>query len=293
MKKRRDVLAFVIIIGMTVIFLLVLFIVFKGAGNIDRLALTSGEKVGVLEIRGEIFNSRSFVKDLERFISIPAVKALVIRIDSPGGAVAASQELYAELKKAREELPVVVSMGNVAASGGYYAAIAADTIFANPGTTTGSIGVIAGITLFHRLTDKIGLDFEVLKSGDFKDTGNPFREMTEAERGYLQGWINDVYEQFIEAVAEERGLTLEEVKKVADGRVFTGRQAKELGLVDLLGDLQDAIALAGELGGIRGKPDILEKKKRKLTLFDILFGDFEEVVHRFSGNKVEVKYLMR
>ena len=292
MKKRRDALALILISIICIVFILMLFGLFKGMGEIDRFSITKGECVAVLEIIGQIFESRTFANDLDRFLSNPSVKALVVRIDSPGGTVGASQEIYEELKKASMQIPVIASMGNAAASGGYYIAIGADTIIANPGTTTGSIGVIAGLTMFHRLADKIGLDFEVIKSGDFKDTGNPFREMTPAERKYLQGVIDDTYMQFVEAVAEERDLTLEQVKEVADGRIFTGRQAYELGLVDMLGTFEDAVALAGELSGIKGKPEIMEKKKRKLTLFDILFGDFESAFYRLLGNGIEVKYLM-
>ena len=290
--KKRDIIVFLIMIGVVILFFLLVFSLSRGPVDIDKLAISGGAKVGVLEINGVIYNSRPFVEDLERFLAISSIKALVIRINSPGGGVAASQEMYFALKRAAKELPVVVSMGGVAASGGYYAAIAADTIIANPGTTTGSIGVIAQIGQWYKLMEKIGLDNVVIKSGRFKDTGNPWREMNRAERDYLQGWIDDTYEQFIEAVSEERNMSLKEVKKVADGRVFTGRQALELGLVDRLGDFQDAIDLAGEMAGIKGKPEIIEKKKRRLTLFDILFGDLEEVAQKLTTGYMEVQYLM-
>jgi protease-4 len=254
--------------------------------------LTSGDKVGIVEIYGEIFDSRPFARDLERMIELSAVKAIVVRIESPGGAVAASQEIYSTLKRAREKLPIVVSMGNIAASGGYYAAIGADSIIANPGTTTGSIGVITGVTMLYRLTEKIGMDMEMIKSGKYKDTGNPFRQMTPEDRKYLQGWVDDTYEQFVQAVAEERHLSLEAVKKIADGRVFTGRQALALGLIDKLGDFQDAVNLAGKMGGIKGKPEILEKRKKKITLYDILFGDWEEMFFRLSKGHLSAKYIL-
>ncbi len=290
--RKRDFTAFLIIIGVTLLFLFILFSVFHGSSKMEGLSISGGEKVALLEVKGMIFDAKSFVEDLRRYLKISSVKAIVVRVDSPGGGVAASQEMYAELRKAREKLPVVVSMGGVAASGGYYLALAADTIMANPGTTTGSIGVIAGVTLIHRLAEKIGVDYEVIKSGKFKDTGNSFRKITPEERKYLQELIDDVYEQFIEVVAVERGLPLNEVRKMADGRVFTGRQAMEMNLVDLLGNYQDAITLAGELGGIEGTPEVLEKKKRKLTLWDILFGDFEEALHRLDLNRTEVRYQM-
>lgn len=271
-----------------------MMMIFFNTGSLeDGLSISSGEKVGVLDLTGVIFNSRQFTDNLDNFLSYSSIKALVIRIDSPGGAVAASQEIYNAIKRAREEVPVVVSMGNVAASGGFYAAIGADTIVANPGTTTGSIGVIAQMTVFGELMEKIGIKQEVIKSGEFKDTGSPFREATPAEKKILQEWVDDVYEQFIEAVSEEREIPLEEVRMFADGRVFTGRQAYNLGLVDVLGDFEDAVNIAGEMGGIEGKPDIVEKKKKKLTLLDILLGDIEEKAYQLAGEKSGAMYLWR
>lgn len=266
--------------------------VFESGSQIDGLKISGGDKVGVVELTGAIYNSRPFIDDLEMFVSHSSVKAIVVRIDSPGGAVAASQEIFNAIKRNRENVPIVVSMGNVAASGGYYAALGADSIVANPGTTTGSIGVIAQLTLFYELMDKIGVKQESIKSGAFKDTGSPFRPISPEERKYLQGWVDDTYEQFIEAVSAERNLPLEDVRKIADGRIFTGRQALALGLVDTLGDFDDAVNIAGKMGGIEGRPHIIEKKKTKLTLFDLLFGDFEEAAGRLMGSKTEIKYLL-
>ncbi len=266
---------------------------FLNAGRrIDSFDFAGGERVGVLQLTGVILDSRPFIEDLDKFMEHSSVKALVIRIDSPGGAVAASQEIYMAIKKAGERLPIVVSMGNVAASGGYYAALGADSIVANPGTTTGSIGVIAQLTIINELMDKVGIKREVVKSGKFKDIGNPFREMTEAERELLQEWVDDTYEQFIEAVSSERGIPLGEVRKIADGRVFTGRQALENNLVDVLGDFDDAVNIAGRLGGIKGKPEILEKRKRKLTILDLIFGDIETVIRKLTGERMEVMYIL-
>lgn len=290
--KKKDIIVFFVIFSVVIVFLFIMYTFFSMPSNIDPLSIGGGSKVGLLELKGVIYDSRSFVDDIERFLDNSSVKALVIRINSPGGGVAASQEIYEAIKRATEDVPVVVSMAGVAASGGYYSAIAADSIFANPGTTTGSIGVIASISQFYRLLDKIGIDNEVIKSGKFKDTGSSARKMTSDERAYLQGWIDDAYEQFVEAVAEERNLPLEEVKKVADGRVFTGRQALELGLIDRIGDLHDAIMTAGEMAGIKGVPVVLEKKKKKLTLLDILLGDVEETAKQLLNENVELQYLM-
>jgi len=275
----------------TVVFLLMMTSFFD-MGGVKSLDITKGDKVGVLELTGVIFNARPFVDDLESFTSYSSVKAIVIRIDSPGGAVAASQEIYNALKRARQKMPIIVSMGNVAASGGYYAALGADSIVANPGTTTGSIGVIAQLTVLRELMDKIGVKQEVIKSGKFKDTGSPFRDMTPAEKEILQQWVDDTYDQFTEAVSLERDIPLEEVRKIADGRVFTGRQALNNGLIDVIGDFDDAVNLAGKMAGIKGQPNIIEKKKRTLTLWDLLFGDLEGNIKRLSGHQVELMYIL-
>lgn len=290
--RNRDTLAFIIIIAVLLVFFILLYKFMSAPGEMDTLQIASGARVGVLEVNGVIFNSRPFIEDLNKFLDNSSVKAIVVRINSPGGSVGSSQEIYSALKRAKEQLPIVVSMGDIAASGGYYIAIAADSIFANPGTTTGSIGVIAQLPQFYRLMDKIGVDYEVIKSGKFKDTGSPYREMNKDERNYLQGWVDDTYEQFVEAVAEERGMTVSEVKTLADGRVYTGRQALNLGLIDKIGDFQEAVDLAGAMGGIKGKPQILERKKKKLTLFDILFGDIEESINRLAGDHLELQYIM-
>ena len=290
--KKRDLIAFILIFAVLVVFLLIMYSFFRTPGEVDPLSFAGGDRVGVLELEGVIYQSRPFTDDLQKFLDNSSVKALVVRIDSPGGGVAASQEIYSALKRAAEIVPLVASMGSVAASGGYYAAIAADSIIANPGTTTGSIGVLAQLPQFYRLMEKIGVSQEVIKSGKFKDTGNPYRQMTSAEKEYLQEWVDDTYEQFIEAVSEERGMELKEVRKLADGRVFTGRQALKLGLIDRIGDFRDAILLAGEMGGIKGEPVILEKKKRKITLFDLLFGDLEENLQRLTEDHLQLMYIM-
>lgn len=290
--KRRDLIAFILIVGVTILVLVIFINLFTAGTDIDSFKIAGGDRVGVIELYGPIYKSRPFTTDLQKFLDMPSVKALVVRIDSPGGLVAASQEIYRAIKRASQEIPVVISMGDVAASGGYYAALGSDVILANPGTTTGSIGVIAQMSMFYKLMNKWGIGQETIKSGEFKDTGNPFRPMTAKERAYLQEWVDDTYEQFVGAVAEERGLPLEEVKKIADGRVFTGRQAMAVGLVDTLGDWHDAILKAGELAGIKGEPQVLEKKRRKITIFDILFGDFEEALNRLAGSRVELKYML-
>ncbi|MDR4495224.1 MAG: signal peptide peptidase SppA [Nitrospirales bacterium] len=240
---------------------LVLF--FVGKSVIPELLLASQEKVAIVRVEGPILDSLETVNELKMFAEDPTVRAIVVRIDSPGGGVAPSQEIYNAVKRVRKEnnKTVVASMGTVAASGGYYIAVATDRILANPGTLTGSIGVIMQMANFQELLEKVGVKNIVVKTGKFKDIGSPFRTMQEEDRRLLQSVMDDVHRQFIEAVADGRSMDSSEVEQLADGRVFTGRQAKSILLVDEIGDLQDAIRLAGELGGIIGDPRVVETTK--------------------------------
>ena len=235
-----------------------------------------GEKVAVIELVGTIYDSRRIVEQFETFGDQKSIKAILFRIDSPGGLVAPSQEIYEAVRRVRDKgKPVVVSMGTLAASGGYYIACGADTIVANPGTTTGSIGVIAEFVNMRDLLGKIGVRFETVKSGQFKDTGSPYRDMNTDDRRYLQSWIDDAYDQFIHVVSTERRLSLEKVRELADGRVFTGAQAQKLGLVDVLGDYKAALDLAAKMGGISGEPEVVRSVKRRSTLLDLLLQETE------------------
>jgi protease-4 len=230
------------------------------------------KSVAVVEVKGVITEDirKTTVKNLAKFRRSRSVKAIVLRIDSPGGGVSPSQEIFNEVKRVREAgKPIYASMGSIAASGGYYIAAPCDRIFANPGTATGSIGVIMEIPNVEKLLEKIGVYFMVIKSDEHKDIGSPFREMSDAEEELLKGVIIDIYDQFVDAVVTERGLDREEVLRVADGRILTGRQALDAGLVDELGDVQDAIMAAGEAVGIKGKPKIVVPKKKQ-TLMDII-----------------------
>jgi protease-4 len=239
-----------------------------------------GARVGLVRVEGGIYDSRIIIEDLERMSEDPGISALVLRVESPGGGVAASQEIFEYIRGMQEDgLPLVVSMGSVAASGGYYIGCSADTIVANPGTLTGSIGVIMSFTNLEELFGKIGMDFEVIKSGRFKDTGSWSREMTSEERQLLQETIDDIHAQFVEVVAEGRGLPYDEVAALADGRIFSGRQALEAGLVDRLGTLEDAVEVAARMGGIEGVPRVQEPvRHERLTLFDLLTGAASRVL---------------
>ncbi len=242
----------------------------KGSGE---SGWQSREKVALIRVEGVIVDSREVIKLLRVYQKDDDIKAILLRVDSPGGAVAPSQEIYDTLKEIQAEgkKKVVTSMGSVAASGGYYIAAATDMIVANPGTLTGSIGVIMELTNLEGLMQKIGVESVTIKSGKNKDVGSPFRKMKPAERAILQNVLDDVHHQFIEAVAEGRSLKIETVRKLADGRIFSGRQAKDLGLVDKLGSLEAAITWAAELAGIEGKPEVVEKKE-KTPFLELLEG---------------------
>jgi protease-4 len=230
----------------------------------DETASTSGEKVALVTLDEPILSSEEIVRQIKKYRDNKSIKAIVFRVNSPGGGVAASQEIYEEVKKTRESgKPVVVSMGEVAASGGYYVSLGANKIVANPGTLTGSIGVIIQYIQVEELMKKIGVDAPTYKSGRYKDIGSPFRRSTEDEKKFFDQLIANVYEQFVDAVIAERKLDRRKVLQYADGRVFTGKQAVEYGFVDTLGTLEDAIALAGEMSGIEGKPRVIKERKAK------------------------------
>jgi len=233
-------------------------------------SLWGGEKIAIIEVRGVILDPQPVVEKLVKLRKNEKVKAIVLRIDSPGGGVGPAQEIFAEVRKAQKEKKVLVSMGSVAASGGYYIACAADKILANPGSITGSIGVIVESLNVEELLRKLGLRSMVVKSGKHKDLGSPLRPMSEEEKKLLQGVLDSVHEQFIRAVAEGRKLPVEKVRELADGRIFSGEQARELGLVDELGNLEDTLAMAATLAGIRGEPEIMYPEKKRFSLFDLL-----------------------
>jgi protease-4 len=253
-------------------FLVVLGVAVKG----DDKGYGSGEKVGIVEIIGTINDSKKTLKELRDFAEAENIKAIVVRIDSPGGSVGPSQEIYDAITKLKDKKKVVVSMGSIAASGGFYIASAGQKVFANPGTLTGSIGVIFQLPNVTGVMKWAGLQMNVITAGKMKDSGSPFREMSAEEREYFEGVLADVHKQFIEAVAKGRGLKVEDVLPYADGRVFTGRQAKEWKLVDELGGIDDAVAEAGKLGGIKGEPKTEYPHHEKRLLKELLGGEDAE-----------------
>jgi len=272
-KNQKWLLAIVLaffVLGAGVVFIAIMTAVFS-QGELT-LAGSFGERVGVLEIKGVIEESESFREQINQMRDDENVRAVVVRIDSPGGAVAPSQEIFELLRRLREETdkPVVVSMGSVAASGGYYIACAADSIFASPGTLTGSIGVMLEFPDLQEILKKVGIGFEVIKSAEHKDIGSPFRSLTEKERKLLQEMVDDVFDQFVEVVSTQRGLPRDSVMQVADGRVFSGRQAQKLGLVDRTGGFQEALDTAGRMCGLGEEPKIYKPRKKRPSLWDLL-----------------------
>lgn len=247
-----------------------------------------GDKVAVVRVEGVIMDSKSVIEELKDYSSDSSVKAIVLRVDSPGGGVAPSQEIYDEVVKAKEKKKIVVSMGSVAASGGYYISCPADKIVANAGTLTGSMGVIMEIPNIEGLMQKIGIQNQIVKSGEHKDIASIFKTMSPDERKLLQTVLDDVHEQFIEAVSKGRGLSIDEVKLLADGRIFTGRMAKGVGLVDELGNLDMAIKLAAKLSGIEGEPEVVEKEE-DTGFFGFLRSSFTKnfLVNSMPGIKLQ------
>ena len=288
--KRRPVrtaLTIVALIGIG-------FIALSLLGNfLSEGGWIGGDKVAVIRIEGIILDSRETIEELRHYRDNPSVKAIVLRIDSPGGAVVPSQEIFAEVRKTKAEgkIKVVTSMGNVAASGGYYIAAATDRIVANPGTLTGSIGVIMELANVKGLLEKVGVQSVVIKSGRHKDMASPFRAMTPEDRALLQTVLDDVHAQFIDAVATGRSLQLEQVKTLADGRIFTGKQAQTVNLVDELGDLHDAIQLAARLVGISGEPRVIETHKR-FSWRDLLQGLYSGSIAPLVPSNISLKYLL-
>ncbi len=257
---------------------IVLFFVFTIAilfneSETEDVSSGSAGTIAIVEVNEAIISSEHIVNLIKRYRENTTIRAIVVRVESPGGGVSASQEIYQEIKKTREYgKPIVVSMGAVAASGGYYIAVGASKIVANPGSITGSIGVISQFMHVNELFDKIGITSTTIKSGKLKDAGSPFRKPNDDDKKYFQDMIDDVYDQFVSTVAEERKLDKALVKKYADGRVFTGRRAYELKLIDTLGTYQDAIKIAAGLAEIYGTPRVIKERKKE-RISDLIFGE--------------------
>jgi len=264
MKKSWFVYGLAFIGGLVVFFILISFIL--SLLMILREKDLGKPQIGVLQIKGVILDAQDYLIAIKEMNQKNSIKAIVVRIDSPGGSVGASQEIFEELKKTKRKKPVVVSMGNVAASGGLYVALGGNKIFASPGTITGSIGVVLEIPNIEKLLEKIGVETETIKSGTYKDTGSIYRPLTSEEKKYLTEKVKIVHDQFIKAISEERKIPIEKVRNFADGRIFTGEEALSLGLIDKVGNFWDAVEEAKKLAKIpEAKLVFLPKKKGVLS----------------------------
>ena len=272
MEKKKDRTLILIVAALILCSFLGFLLVVWGLMKVSPTFTGLGDKVAIIEITGPIHTSADAVKQLKKYRDDGSVKAVVLRINSPGGGVAASQEIYEQVLKFKEAGKyVVTSMASVCASGGYLVACASDTIIANPGTLTGSIGVILSYPIFEELMGKVGIKIEVIKSGEMKDVGSSARELTYREREMLEGVIFDSYDQFVKIVTDNRDLDREYVESLADGSLFTGRQAIEHGLIDRLGTLEDAVTVAGIMSDLGESPKIIREKRFKGYWWEILF----------------------
>jgi protease-4 len=280
-------------VGRTILFV-TLFIFFLVFISVIFTLISKGtmDKVALVRVEGPIIEAKTVVEEIKGYVKDSSVRAIVLRVDSPGGGVVPSQEIYNEVKKARAVKKVVVSMGSVAASGGYYISAPADRIVANPGTITGSIGVIMVVPNLKGLLEKVGIKTEVVKSGKNKDLASVFRGIGDEERQIIQGVMDDVHEQFIAAVAEGRKMEIDKTRKISDGRIFSGRQAIGVGLVDEIGDLDDAVKVAGKLAGIDGEPVVVSKSE-KGVISKLLDGKMpEELSHVLPDLHLKYMYYM-
>ncbi len=271
-KSPRGWWVALVVAGAVIVFGTGLFLVVYTAAPSDGITVLARDRIAILPLRGVITPNHRVIRELRDYRDDRSVRGFVLWVDSPGGEVAPSQTIYRELARVREDgYPVVAAIGSVGASGAYYAALAADTILAMPGSLVGSIGVLMEFPNAQELLEKVGLRFEVIKSAEHKDLGSPYREVTEAERALLQEVVDDVYDQFLDVIAEEREMTRDSVIKIADGRLLSGRLAVDYGLIDGEGDLVDAIAVAGNMAGLGPEPrTVLREERRPVTWLDLL-----------------------
>ena len=249
------------------------------AGGAEAGSITSfGDRIGVVDLDGVILSPQPVVSELKKFGDDSSIKAIILHVNSPGGGVAASEEIYREVKRIRSEKKkrVVVSIETVGASGAYYVASASDKIYADSGSIVGSIGVIAEWMNYGDLLKWAKLKNVVIKTGEFKDTGNPARDLTPAEQAYMQSLIDNMFGQFVKAVSDGRGLKYDDVKSIANGKVWTGEQAASMKLIDGVGDFETAVADTAKSVGIRGEPTLVHPEKDRKTLMDLLLGDISQ-----------------
>jgi protease IV len=280
-QSRSRVLLWVLVGGGAFfLFLLAVFtLVYFSMRSDSRTEFAAfGDKIGVVDLEGVILSPDETVRDLKKFADDSSIKAIIIHVNTPGGGAAASEEIYREVRRIRDEKKkrIVVSIGTVGASGGYYVASASNKIFANEASIVGSIGVIAEWYNYEELIKWAKLKAITLKAGEFKDTGSPTREMTPAEREYMQTLIDNMHAQFIHAVAEGRKAKDEDIRAIANGKVWTGQQALPLKLVDQIGDFEACVKDTAKSVGIKGEPTLVRPLEKRRTLSDLLFGDVSE-----------------
>jgi len=285
MRKHPVIFGIFLLFLVSVVFFLLIYSL--GSVKENKRSFTLDNKVGVIKVEGFIGETHDIVEQINQFGKDDNIKAVILRIDSPGGGVASSQEIYEAVVELKKKKKVIASMGSIAASGGYMIACAADKIVANPGTLTGSISAVMHFANAEELLKKIGLKASVVKSGKYKDIGSPVREMTPEEKALLQELIDDIYDQFLDMVAKDRNIKKENLREIADGRVFTGRQAHKLGLVDYLGDMGYAVKLAGEMAGIKGIPEVEYPKKKGTKFWDYVFREMFTAFNDQMRGRVE------
>jgi protease-4 len=269
------------------------------AGSDDATSMSAfGDKIGVVDLDGVILDPKTVVGQLKKFGDDDSIKAIIIHVNSPGGGVAASEEIYREVKRLRDEKKkkIVASIETVGASGAYYVSSATNKIFADNGSVVGSIGVIAEWVNYGDLMRWAKLKPEILKVGEFKDTGDPTREMTPAERQYMQSLIDNMYVQFVQAVADGRHAKVADIKSIADGRVWTGQEALSMHLIDQIGDFQEAVKDTAKSVGIKGEPTLVRPERNRQSVLDLLFGDVSQYIptrEKLMDNHMGFYYLWK
>ncbi|HEX2966511.1 MAG TPA: signal peptide peptidase SppA [Syntrophorhabdaceae bacterium] len=283
MKAPRGRRIFLVVI-------IVVAVIFTGLYIMGLISSAVSGKIGVIEVEGTIADLKEVMQDVVDFKDDDSIKGVILRINSPGGAVGPTQEMYSEIKKLRQKKKVYVSMGSVCASGGYYLAVTGEKIYANPSTITGSIGVIMEQAVVEDLMKKIGVEANTIKSGDMKDIGSPFRKMKDEEKKYLQTVIDNIYEQFVQDVAQGRKMQVDQVKQLADGRIFTGLQAKQVGLVDNIGTFYDVVADMQKTLGMRGKPELTYGKRPFSLLRWLLSSAVKDMIFKSTSSPIQFLY---
>lgn len=288
MAWSRKKKALLVILSLVVLVFIVSF--FTG-----RHESPPGPRIGVVEIEGVISGSKEVMEDIVAFKEDDGIQGVILRINSPGGGVGPTQEIYREVMKLRGRKKVYVSMGTACASGGYYIASAADRLYANPSTITGSIGVIMQLLTFEDVLKKVGLQSNTIKAGEFKDAGSPFRKMTPAEKEYMDNIVRNIYEQFMKDIAAGRKMNIEVVRTLAEGRIYTGTMAKDAGLIDDLGNFYDTVDALKDALKIKGKPELVYAEK-PFSFSKWLFGSFardfsKEIAGQFLSSPF--KFIMR